>query len=246
MDHSIYVAMQGASQTLVAQAINNNNLANIKTTGFKADLQHANSISLDNNNISSQVYVTNEQPIIDLTPGAIVATGRELDVAIEGNGLFAVLDKQGKEVYTRAGNFSISEAGILTTAKGDPVQGNSGIISLPPTAKIDIGYDGTISILPQGQTDNSLIVIDRLKLVNHGDQTLVKDKSGYLQTTDDSVLPTDASVKVIAGSLEASNVNAIDTMVNMISLSRQYEVQMKLIQAAKENDESTAQLLQTR
>ena len=93
-----------------------------------------------------------------MNPGPLITTGRELDVAIKGDGLIAVQAPDGSEAYTRAGDLQINSAGMLVTGTGFPVLGNSGPIAIPPNEKLEIGSDGTISILPIGQTPNTLAV----------------------------------------------------------------------------------------
>jgi flagellar basal-body rod protein FlgF len=243
MDRLLYVAMSGASQTMLAQAANNNNLANANTTGFRADLSAFRAMPVFGPGAPSRVYAMAERPGTDFTYGSLLATGRDLDVAVKGEGWIAVQGPDGREGYTRAGDLRISTAGLLENGAGHLVLGNSGPIAIPPAEKIEIGADGTVSIQPIGQSAGSLTVVDRIKLVNPPLQDLMKDGDGLMRTKDDSVLPPDAAVGLSAGTLEASNVNPVDAMVNMISLARQFEMQVKMMRASQENDASAAQIL---
>lgn len=244
MDEMIYIAMTGARQTETAQAINSNNLANVSTTGFRADLHAFSSIPIDGPGVDSRVNAVVGTPGTDFTAGPIVNTGEELDVAIQGDGFIAVQAADGGEAYTRAGNLHIDAAsGLLQTATGQLVIGNGGPVALPPNAKVEIGTDGTISVIPEGQTPDTLSEIDRIKLVNpaHGD--LEKHADGLLYMRDGATAVADASVKVQSGQLEQSNVNVARTLVNMIELARQYEMQVNVIKTSEENADAAAQLM---
>jgi flagellar basal-body rod protein FlgF len=173
-----------------------------------------------------------------------LATGRELDVAVKGDGLITVQAPDGSDAYTRAGDLKINSAGMLVTGTGFPVMGNSGPIAIPPYEKLEIGADGTISILPIGQSPNTLAVVDRIKLVKATtDDQMIKTSEGLLRPSKGDSLPIDGSVTLQSGFIEASNVNGIDALANMIELSRHYEAQVKLLKVAEDNDAASAQLL---
>lgn len=243
MDKLLYVAMSGASQTLLAQAANNNNLANANTTGFRADLSAFRAMPVFGPGAPSRVYAMAERPGTDFSYGSLLATGRDLDVAVKGEGWIAVQGPDGREGYTRAGDLRVSTAGLLENGAGHLVLGNSGPIAIPPAEKIEIGTDGTLSIQPTGQSATTLAVVDRIKLVNPPMQDLMKGSDGLMRMQDDSVLPPDAAVGLSSGTLEASNVNPVEAMVNMISLARQFEMQVKMMRTSQENDASAAQIL---
>jgi flagellar basal-body rod protein FlgF len=239
----LYVAMTGAKNTMMAQAINTNNLANMNTTGFRADLASFQSIPVEGAGYPSRINAVVSGTDVDLASGPLISTGRDLDVAVKGDGLITVQAPDGSDAYTRAGDLQINSAGILTTAAGYPVMGNSGPIAIPPNEKLEIGADGTISILPIGQTPNSLAVVDRIKLVKAQPDQLIKTNEGLLQTFNGDQLATDGSVTLQSGVIESSNVNGIDALTNMIELSRHYDAQIKLLKAAEDNDAAGAQLL---
>ncbi len=244
MDRMLYVAMSGAKQMMLAQAVNTNNLANANTTGFREDLALFQSRPLAGRGLPTRVYAQAEHKGVNLAPGATMETGRDLDVAVQGRGWIAVQDPAGGEAYTRAGNLKITALGALVTAEGLPVLGNSGApIAVPPAGKVEIGRDGTISILPPGQTPQSLVVVDRIKLVNPDESRLYKDASGLIRLRDGDYAEPDARVTLRPGSLEMSNVNAVEAMVNMITLARQFEMSVKLMNIAKEIDSASAQLM---
>ena len=244
MDKLLFIAMSGAKETMTAQAINANNLANASTTGFRADFQSSMSQPVYGDVHPSRVYVENDDPGVDFTQGSIISTGRELDVAINGQGWLTVKDENGNDAYTRAGDLRMNSQGQLSTGAGHMVVGNGGPIAVPPNAKLEIGSDGTISIQPLGQGVNTLAVIDRLKLVNPDTSQMEKGLDGLMRMKDGSSAVADGSVGLVSASLESSNVNTVGAKVRMIELARQYETHIKLMSTAESNDEASAKLLQ--
>lgn len=243
MDNFIFVAMSGAKENMLNQQIHMNNLANASTTGFQADFAAARSQPVFGPGLPTRVYSMAENPGTDFKTGSIITTGNSLDVAIKGDGFFAVLDKNGTEAYTRAGNFKLTETGMLTTGTGLPVLGDGGPVVIPPSQKIEITSDGTISIVPVGAENNTTAVVGRLKMVKPELSNIEKSESGLLVMKNGEPAETDASVSLVSGAVESSNVNAISEMVNMISLARQYEMQVKLMKKAEQMDQSSTQLL---
>lgn len=243
MDKMIYLAMSGAKEIMHRQTSNNHNLANLNTTGFKADLDSLKSLPVYGPGHPGRVYVQDEGVGADHSGGQIIQTGRELDIAINGDGFIAVQDRDGSEGYTRAGDLRVNSAGIIENGAGYPVMGNGGPIAIPPFEKLEIGSDGTISIRPVGSDANALAVVDRIKLVNPPTENLKKSATGIFHTDGEPAEP-DATISIVNGSLENSNVNAVEGMVKMIELSRQYEMQVKMMKAAEDNDKSAAKLLQ--
>lgn len=244
MDRMLYIAMSGASQTMLAQGVNAHNLANASTTGFREDLLSFTEEGLQGAGFPSRVYATADRPGVNLQPGSILATGNELDVAVNGVGWIAVRAADGSEGYTRAGDLRVLPTGELVNGAGHAVIGNSGApIALPPSEKVEIGTDGTITVRPSGQTPEALAIVDRIKLVNPDPSRLEKGPDGLMRLNDGEVAPPDAGVTLISGALEGSNVNTIDAMVNMIELARQFELQVQLMKTAEENDQSSTQLM---
>lgn len=245
MDRMLYVAMSGAKEMMKAQAVNTNNLANASTTGFKADFEVSKSQQVYGPGYADRVYATTEGAGtgVDFTPGNIISTGRELDFAINGNGWFAVQTADGTEAYTRAGNLRVDSLGQLMTATGHVVMGDGGPISIPANAKMEIAEDGTITVQPIGQPVNSLAVVDRIKLVNPPLEALSKGVDGLMRLPEGVTAEADASVTLVSGALESSNVNAVSSMVRMIELARQYESHIKMMNTAEKNDEASAQMI---
>lgn len=244
MDRVLFLASNTGKQIMRAQAVNTNNLANASTVGFKKDFVYAQARAVHGEGLESRVYSQAKGMGADTSSGALMSTGRNLDVAVRGEGWFAVQGLDGQEAYTRAGDLRVSPAGLLTTAAGHPVLGNNGgPITLPPFSKVEVGSDGTVSLVPQGQEATTLAVVDRIKLVKPPANQIVKTEDGLFRTKDGVPANPDASVQLVGGALESSNVNAVESMVQMMELARKYELSVKVMEKAKENDAASAQLM---
>lgn len=244
MDRMLYISMNAAQQTMLSQAANSNNLANVNTTGFRADFEQFRSQPVFGEGLPTRVYGMSERPATDYQQGSVQSTGRELDISIQGDGFLAVQGKDGREGYTRAGDLQITATGQLVTGTGLAVMGEGGPIAIPPAEKIEIGADGTITIRPIGGDANALAVLDRIKLVKPELNNVFKDSDGLMRMQDGTDAPLDATVTVASGTLEGSNVNAVSALVNMIELQRQYEMQVKMMKSADDNGAASARMLQ--
>ncbi|WP_126453745.1 flagellar basal-body rod protein FlgF [Sulfuriflexus mobilis] len=244
MDRLLYIAMTGASQVSRAQAVNSNNLANASTQGFRADLDAFRSLPLNGPGHSSRVYAVDSGQGVDFSLGSLNATGNSLDVALNGQGWIAVQAADGSEAYSRAGNLQVNELGQLLTGAGQPVIGqDGGPISIPPFEKLDIGDDGTISIRAQGQEAATLANVNRIKLVNPDTANMYKGHDGLMRVQEGVAVVADANIKLLNGMIEGSNVNAVESLVNMITLARQFEMHVKMMSTAQENDAASTQLM---
>lgn len=243
MDRLIYTAMTGASHTLQQQASVSQNLANINTPGFRASIDAFRSVPLVGEGLPTRTFVVDSTAGADFTPGVIQSTGRSLDVAVDGKGWIAVQDANGNEAYTRNGSFQVLPNGILQTNSGLNVMGDSGPITIPPDTEVSIAKDGTISTVPTTNQKNGVVVVGRLKLTNPPEDQLVRGEDALFRTKDGNPADADAKVTVVSGSLESSNVNMVESMVNMISLARQFDQQMKLLQTADDNAKQASSVL---
>lgn len=240
----LYVAMTGASQNALAQQAHANNLANISTTGFQRDLEQARSMPVFGDSFPSRAYAMTERPATDFSAGAMIETGRDLDVSVSGAGFMAVQAPDGSEAYVRTGSLNVDALGVLRAGNGMAVMGNGGPIAVPPEQKIEVGEDGTISIRGLGEDPRVMAVVDRLKLVNPDTKGMVKGADGLIHTSSGQAADADVNVKVVSGFLEASNVNAVEEMTSVLALSRQFELHIKMMNTAKEGDEAMARVLQ--
>ena len=243
MDKLIYVAMSGAREAMRAQATTSHNLANISTTGFRALRNVLDSAPVPGAGLPTRVNTVREPELWNTRQGQAQATGRDLDIAIQGQGWLVVQDAAGNDAYTRNGNLRINANGILETSSGQPVRGNGGPVSIPPYEQLYIGEDGQISIVPLGQSPESLVQVDRLRLVNPPAAELVRTSEGLFAMRDGSDVVPDAAVRIASGQLESSNVNPAEALAEMIEMSRHYEMQVRAMNTADELDAANARLI---
>jgi flagellar basal-body rod protein FlgF len=246
MDRLIYVAMSGAKHTMLQQATVANNLANLTTNGFRAQLVALRAAPVVGEGHATRAFAVDSSAGADLRQGAIQHTGRDLDVAIEGRGWIAVQGADGSEAYTRAGSLELSANGLLQTRGGLNVSGEAGPIAVPPDVRVTVGRDGTVSTVPEGSRPNQVAALGRIKLVNPDEAQLVRGADGLFRLRDGGVAPADPQVRMVGGALEGSNVNAVEAMVSMISLARVFDLQIKMLQNAEGNDRQAGQLLASR
>ncbi len=249
MDRLLYTAMTGASNTLGQQAAVAHNLANVTSTGYRAEEHRLRAVQVQTHNpgagtLPTRAFVVDASTHTDFTPGPMNYTGRVYDVAVQNQGWIALAMPDGSEAYTRDGSFEVNVNGVLQTRDGVPVQGDGGPITIPPDNKVSIGRDGTISVVPQTGVQNTANTIGRIKLVNPPEADLVRGGDGLFRVRGGGTAPLDDNVKLASGFLEGSNVNPVSQMVTMISLSRQFDMQMQMITNAQSNDRSAGQVLQ--
>lgn len=245
MDRSLYIAMTGAKNNMLAQGIRANNMANLNTAGFKADFEQSRSMGVYyGDGQPTRAFALTETPRADFESGPMITTANPMDIAIQGEGFIAVQAPDGSEAYTRAGNLVIDAAGTLRTGNGLAVLGNGGPIALPPLEKVEVGSDGTISVIGLGQTADTMVENNRIKLVKPVITNMEKGPDGLFRQRDGLEAPVDGTVRVKSGVLEGSNVNAMSEFTQILSLARQYDMQLKLMKTADENATASAQLLQ--
>jgi flagellar basal-body rod protein FlgF len=243
MDRLIYTAMTGASHVLQQQAAVAENLANANTPGFRATLNTFRAVPLVGEGLATRTFVVDSTTGADFTPAIMQQTGRALDVAVQGPGWIVVQAADGKEAYTRNGSFKITPNGVLQTGAGLNVVGDAGPISIPPDTEVTFAKDGTISSVPSGSGAAAVVVIGRLKLVNPSSELLERGGDGLFRIRDGSTVAADVNVEIAPNSLEGSNVNTVEAMVNMISLARKFDMQMKMLQSADSNAQHASQIL---
>jgi flagellar basal-body rod protein FlgF len=243
MDRLIYTVSTGAKHILDQQATTSHNLANAATTGFRAQIDAFRAVPVIGDGMPTRAFVVDSTVGSDFSAGAIQQTGRDLDVAVQGKGWIAVETDNGGEAYTRQGNLKLSENGVLQTQDGRNVVGEGGPISVPPDATVAISKDGTVSAIANNTTPKTTTVLGRIKLVNPPEDTLERGDDGLFRLRGGGTADADGNVTVVGGALEGSNVNVVDSMVNMISLARQFEMHMNLLKNAENNANKASQLL---
>jgi flagellar basal-body rod protein FlgF len=243
MDRAIYIAMTGARELLWRQATVANNLANVTTNGFRAEITALRALPYVGEGANTRAMVVENSVAADFTPGSITHTGRELDVAVQGQGWIAVQDAQGGEAYTRAGSLQVNANGLVQTRNGLNVLGDAGPLTIPPDEDVLIARDGTISTVPVTGNRNATTVVGRIKLVNPPETDLVRGDDGLFRTKNGQPAPADIDVALLGAALENSNVNPAEALVSMITLSRQFDMQIKLLQNAESNANTASKLL---
>ncbi len=244
MDKLLYIAMTGARESSYAQAQTAHNLANASSVAFKADLAQFRSMPIYGEGLPSRVFAMAEEPGHRLSDGGSTPTGRSLDVAVEGQGWMVTQGEQGEELLTRRGDLKLDANGNLTNGIDQVIMGEGGPISIPPFEKLDIAADGTISIRPLGAQANETAIVDRIRLVNPDPKGLYKTPEGLFASHETDAFDDDINVKLQTGRLEKSNVSVVEELSSMIELSRQYEIQVKLMSSVKERGQALDRLLQ--
>ena len=239
MDKLIFTAVSGAERLMRSQQVHANNLANLDTAGFRASMEVATNQALGGYGYDDRHLSTMQADTVSTRAGAVRETGRPLDVAIGGQGYLAVQNGDG-EAYTRSGEIEIGPDGALSV-HDHPLLGEGGPIVLPQHTAVEVGTDGTISVLTEGA--KQMQVVDRLRLVNATGAELTKNEAGLIVSRDGGNLPTDPNVKVRPRALEGSNVSAVEEMVATMSLNRSFEVQMRLFKASDSMNETGNKLI---
>lgn len=231
MDRLGYTAMTAASRTMSSLTVRSNNLANVNTPGFRADMEQAEAVTVSGYGYDSRHLAAVRNNGVDLTPGELMATGRELDVAIQGAGLFVLAGEDGQERYSRHGALQV-DAQLRLSVNGQPLMGEGGPIVLPEYDSLNIGRDGSVSVIPRG--DYLSTEVDRIRLVDVPAANLRKDASGLLVSIDGQPAADAQNAELASGYLEASNVSSIDQLMATMSLNRLFESQVKMMKAAED------------
>ncbi len=243
MDRMLYVAMSGAKQAMEQHASVANNMANVSTTGFRAQINSFQAVPVVGEESPTRAFVVTTTPRADFRPGPLQDTGRNLDVAVRGEGWLVVQTDAG-EAYTRAGNLQIGPEGEVTTMGGRAVLGDAGPLVVPPGSSLTIAANGLVTARAAGNPAVGMTEVGRIKLVNPDPGELVRGEDGLFRMADGlAPADTDSAVTLASGFLEGSNVNAVEAMVEMIATSRLLEMQMKSIQAANDNAQIANKLL---
>jgi len=242
MDRMLFIAMSGAKEISLSQANNANNLANANTDGFKKDFNQFRAQHMEGPGWNSRTYAMDERPATDFSAGAVKVTGRNLDVMTKENGYFVIQSPDGTEALVRTAALRVTQEGELVDKRGNPILNEGGVpISIPEHKSIEISSDGTISIIPSDSQTNFMVDIDQLKLVEPNPKELTKDVDGYIRNLGGNL--EQAEVQVVAGALESSNVNTVQALTRMIELSRQYEMQIKMMKTTKDHAQKSDSLL---
>ncbi len=240
MDRMIYIAMTGARQVMEQQSTASHNLANLNTTGFRAQMDSFRAVPVQGPSLPTRAFVLDATTGADFSPGVVQQTGNPLDVSVRGSGWIAMQAADGSEVYTRNGALQVSDTGLLVGDRGFAVAGDAGSISLPIGVRVVIAPDGTVSSM---DVRGMVTAVGRIRLVNPPESELKRGDDGLFRSTSGQPAGADATVRLAPGSLEGSNVNAVESMVGMIALARAFELQMSLLKNAESNEAKASQIL---
>ncbi|AYJ85213.1 flagellar basal body rod protein FlgF (plasmid) [Sphingomonas paeninsulae] len=243
MDKLIHTSLSALRSAMARQAVTASNLANASTTGFRAEMASVRPVWLTGAGLNDRAFASEEVVSADMQGGTITQTGRPLDVALQGDALLSVQAEDGDEAYTRRGDLTVSDSGLLTTGDGHPVLGENGPLTIPPADKVSINADGSVWMVPAGGDANQPQLIDRLKLTSPTGSDVVKHVDGLFRVRGGGALPSDPDAKLTSGSLEGSNVNATTALVDMIDAQRAWDTQVKLLTTARDLDSETASLM---
>lgn len=242
----IYVAMTGAKHILEQQATVAHNLANASTNGYRAAASAFRAVPVEGDGLATRSFVVASTPGANYRPGALQSTARDLDIAVQGAGWIAVQAADGSEAYTRNGSLQVSSNGLLQTRNGLNVVGDGGPISIPPDSTIHIANEGTVSVVSTVPPPKSVNAVGRIKLVNPAEKLLERGGDGLFRLRGGGSAEADPKVALASGALEGSNVNVIEEMISMISLARQFDLQMQLLNNAQKNATQASQILNIR
>ena len=244
MDRLIYTSLTAMRGSMARQTAIANNLANAQTPGFRADMAEAQSLWLQGGGMGTRALASEEVLGADMKAGTVVETGRDLDVAVQGDALLVVQAKDGSEAYTRRGDLQLSPSGLLTTGDGNPVQGSQGPVTIPPSDSISIDAEGRVWSVPTGGDPQNPQEVDRLRLATPTGSEIVKGIDGLFRVKGGGILPDDPEARLVTRSIEGSNVAATTALVEMIEASRSWDTQLKMITDARDMDSATANLMQ--
>ncbi len=243
MDRLVNTALTAMRGAMARQASIANNLANANTVGFRAEIANAETRWIQGESFDTRAQASEQVIAADMAQGAVTETGNPLDVALDGDALLTVQATDGSEAYTRRGDLKVSDSCLLTTGDGLPVLGEGGPVILPQMDSVSIAKDGSIWGVPQGGDPANPQQVDKLKLVNAAGSSIAKGNDGLFREVNGGALPSDPLATVTSGSLEGSNVNSTQALIDMIEASRAWETQVKMIDTAKQLDDGGASLM---
>ncbi len=244
MDRVIYTSLTAMRGSMARQTAIANNLANAQTPGFRADMAEAQTLWLHGSGLDARAVSSEEVIGADMQAGTVMATGRDLDIAMQGEAMLVVQAPNGEEGYTRRGDLKLASSGLLTTGDGHPVQGAQGPVTIPPADSIRVDEEGRVWVVPVGGDAENPLQVDRLRLAGTTGSDIVKGLDGLFRVRGGGILPDDPEARVTTRSLEGSNVSATSALVSMIEASKAWDSQLKLISDAREMDSATANLMQ--
>ncbi|MGL6042765.1 MAG: flagellar basal body rod protein FlgF [Sandaracinobacteroides sp.] len=241
MDRLVYTALTGLQRAQEAQGVTAHNLANAQVPGFRREMASlaAGYLSPGGAAASARVQSGGEAPNDMMNAGRVDTTGRPLDIAMNGDAWLAVADAQGGEALTRRGDLRFSAEGQLLTGDGRQVLGPGGPIEIGTGfSSVQIASDGRIQT--RAADDAPFVEVARLRLVTPDLSTLSRGEDGLFRSPD---AQPDETATITVSALERSNVEPAQALIELVQQSRSFEMQTKLLAAAREMDEASAALM---
>lgn len=243
MDRLIYTAVSGMGASMLRQRMIASNMANAQTIGFKSERLDARPVTLDGDGMEVRAMNRSEVRGASMRQGSINPTGRELDVALQGDTMLALQSDDGSEAYTRRGDLSVTAAGVLQNGDGLPVMGENGPVTVPAGSLVSIAEDGGVMVSNPAEPAEPAQRVGRLKLASIAGSDIEKGLDGLFRVKGGGVLPGDAEARVTPGALEQSNVVPSQVMVDMIEAQRLFEIRTNIVSTARDLDEGSARLM---
>lgn len=252
MDRLIFTSNSAIKEQSVARQVLVNELANVSTVGFKTSYDVAlSSVKAEGPGFDTRFQAQAiSRDYIRMTPGALMLTGRSLDIAMADKTLLSVQAPNGEQAYTRRGDLKVNIQGQLETGNGHLVLGQNGPITVPANTKLSINPDGSIYARDPAQAANAPgILVDRLRILDGSKEMFERREDGLFKVSgkppgtpfeSGPVLP-----QIIPNTLEGSNVSGIEALTRLMDHSRTFEMQIKIIKETKSLDESGATLMKS-
>ena len=252
MDKLVFTSNATIKEMATARQVLVNDLANVSTVGFKSSYDVAmQSVKVQGSGFDTRIQAQAvARDLIRLEPGAVMATGRPLDIAMAGRTVLAVQSPNGEMAFTRRGDLKVNIQGQLETGNGHLVMGEGGPINVPAGLQVSINPDGSVYARDPNQVGPvASVLIDQLRLRDASVTPLSRRADGLFNVAEQAA-GTDINngtdtPQVIPQALEGSNVNAIEAMVRLMDHSRSFETQMKIIKETKTLDESGSSMMKT-
>lgn len=253
MDRLAFNAVANINEQRVARQMTTNELANVSTPGFKRSFEAAmRPVQIEGPGFESRMQPQSQTTDnINLKPGTMMATGNDLDVAMNERAVMGVTTSDGTLAFTRRGDLKLTATGALENGAGHLVRGQGGgAITIPPGFKVSINNDGSVYAINPAQAGPAApVLIDRILMRDASQTTLDRRTDGLFQVLGK---PPGTDIAAVAGgplpsltskTLEGSNVNPLEVMVKMMEQSRSFEQQVNVIKQAKDADEAGASMM---
>ena len=250
MDRLVFTSLGSITNQTHVRAQITNNLANVSTVGFKQSFAVASqSVDVQGEGFATRTSLeTVGQDVINLQPGVTNRTGRAMDIALQDSTVLGVEGNDGDTAFTRRGDLRVSPLGLIENSAGHLILGENGPINVPPGQLVTISPDGSVFGALPGDPAIPPVLLGTLVLRDASEMPLTRRADGLFEPIDEQFRGADfptgpMPASLVSGSLEGSNVNPIEAMVQLMDFSRSYESQIKMIKEIKGIDESGASMM---